>query len=37
VGTRYRLKRSAIGTELEYRTDEILDWFFDAYVDKVNN
>lgn len=24
------------GTKLEYRTDEVPDWFFDAYVDKVD-
>lgn len=24
------------GTKLEYRTDEIPDWFFEAYVDKVD-
>jgi predicted ABC-type ATPase len=25
------------GTQLEYRTEEIPDWFFEAYVDKVDH
>lgn len=29
------LVRVSAGTQLQYRTEEIPDWFFEAYVDEV--